>query len=233
MTEENEVKTEEITDEVANSTERADEAIIGTEATKLHGKRKFNTRKLVLFAVFLALVIVLQVFGTNIKIGATSISLVLIPIVLGGVLMGPLAGATLGFTFGLITLISGVVGTDAFTAILFMNRPVLTSFLCLGKGLAAGLVAALIYKLIAGKNGYAAIFAASAAAPIVNTGLFILGALLMSDTLRENFIADGMTVMYFLVIVCAGINFLIEFAVNMVVSPALYSLAKIYKARRY
>lgn len=196
-------------------------------------KKKPDTRKLVLLAVFLALVVLLQSLGSYIKIGATSISLVLIPIVLGGVLMGPAAGAFLGFAFGTVTLIAGIIGADAFTSVLFSAHPVLTSFLCLIKGLCAGLIAALLYKVISKKNQYAAIFIASAAAPIVNTGLFILGALLMSDTLSANFVADGSTVIYFLVIACAGVNFLIELFVNMVVSPAIFTLSKIYKSRRY
>ena len=60
-------------------------------------KRKFFSAKRVTgLAVLLALVIVLQLWGNNIKIGATGLSFVLVPIVLGGVLFGPSAGAFLG-----------------------------------------------------------------------------------------------------------------------------------------
>ncbi len=192
-----------------------------------------KTKRLVLFAIFLSFVILFQTLGSYIKIGATSISLVLIPIVLGGILLGPLAGMFLGFSFGLITLISGIVGADAFTAVLFAEHPLLTSLLCLVKGTCAGLISALFYKALYKKNLTAAVFVAAASAPIINTGIFILGALLMSDTISNNFVSSGMTVIYFLVIVCAGINFLIEFALNTVVSPALILLTKTYKKGRY
>ncbi|MBQ8892793.1 MAG: ECF transporter S component [Clostridia bacterium] len=183
---------------------------------------KQRTLRLVQLAILLALVIVLQQFGSSVRVGPTSFSLVLIPIALGGMLLGPGSGAFLGLVFGVIVLLAGVFGQDAFTQILFQDHPFLTSLTCLGKGAAAGFVSGLLYQLIAKKNRYVASFAAAAAAPVVNTGLFILCALLMSDTLSANFVADGTTVIYFLVIGCAGINFLVEFLVNLLVSPALH-----------
>lgn len=181
-----------------------------------------KTLKMVQLAFLLALVIVLQLFGSSVKIGPTSFSLVLIPIAVGGILLGKGAGAFLGFVFGLITLIAGITGTDVFTQILFQDHPFLTSLVCLGKGAAAGFGAGAIYQLLKNKQKFVAVFSAAAVAPILNTGLFILGALLMSDTLSANFVADGSTVIYFLVIGCAGINFIVEFLVNLVVSPGLY-----------
>ncbi|MBS1400651.1 MAG: ECF transporter S component [Clostridia bacterium] len=196
-------------------------------------KRKFFSAKRVTgLAVLLALVIVLQLWGNNIKIGATGLSFVLVPIVLGGVLFGPSAGAFLGLVFGFITLMYGVTGADPFTAVLFAEHPFLTSAVCLVKGTAAGLAAGLLFRLIAKKNGYVGVFVASAAAPVVNTGLFILGALLMSDTLSANFVADGSTVLYFLIIGCAGINFLVELAINLMLSPAMYSVIRVVSGRK-
>lgn len=176
---------------------------------------------LVQMAILIALIIVMQSFGATIKVGPTSFSLVLIPIALGGMLVGKGGGALLGLLFGIMTLMAGITGQDVFTQILFQDHPVLTSLICLGKGTAAGFGAGLIYELISKKNKIVAGFLAAASAPVLNTGLFILGALLVSDTLSANFVAEGSTVIYFLVIGCAGINFIVEFLVNMVVSPAL------------
>lgn len=192
-------------------------------------KRKpfFTAKNIAFLAVLVALVVVLQIWGGYIRIGATSLSFVLVPIVLGAVLLGPLAGAFLGFVFGLVVLIYGITGVDTFTNILFVDHPVLTSALCLIKGVAAGLVAGLLFKLVSRKNAYAGIFVASVSAPVVNTGLFILGGLLMSGTLEANFVADGSTVIYFLIIGCAGVNFLVEFAINAVASPAIYTVVRV------
>ena len=96
---------------------------------------------------------------------------------------------------------------------------------------AAGGAAGLLFRLVRKKNEYAAVFAAALSAPVVNTGLFILGALLMSDTIGANFVADGTTVLYFLVIGCAGLNFVVEFIVNAVASPAIYTVERLIERR--
>ncbi len=188
-------------------------------------KRKefFSAKRVTGMAVLLALVIVLQLLGGYLKIGATSLSFVLVPIVLGGILFGPLAGAFLGFAFGFITLMFGVTGTDYFTMVLFESQPFATALLCLVKGTAAGLVAGALYKEVSKKNKYVGVFVAAAAAPIVNTGLFIAGAFaLLGDTLIANFVGAGSTLVYFLFIGCAGINFLVELAINLIAAPMVY-----------
>ena len=193
---------------------------------------KQRTLRLVQLAILLALVIVLQQFGSGIKVGPTSFSLVLIPIALGGMLLGPGAGAFLGLVFGIIVFLAGVTGQDVFTQILFQDHPFLTALTCLGKGAAAGFGAGLVYKLVAPKNRIVAGFLSAAMTPILNTGLFILGGLLMSDTLSANFVADGMTVVYFLVIGCAGLNFIVEFLVNLVVAPGLNMVVDVIAKHR-
>ena len=149
--------------------------------------RFFSARRIAGLAVLLALVIVLQVFGSYFKIGATSLSFVLVPIVLAGLLYGPIGGAIIGFAFGIVVLIQGLTGVDGFTHILILDHPFFTALLCTGKGMAAGIVAGFLYHLIAKKNKYVAVFVASASAPIVNTGLFILGSLaFLQDTSSES-----------------------------------------------
>lgn len=191
-------------------------------------ERFFSAKRLTGLAILLALVIVLQVWGGSIRIGATPLSFVLVPVVLGGMFYGAWAGTLLGLSFGVITLIYGITGMDAFTSVLFGDHPFWTAVLCLGKGAAAGAVSGLCFRLLKKKNAYVGTFLAAASAPIVNTGLFILGSLLfLRDTLSANFVASGNTVFYFLVIGCAGVNFLVEFALNLVCAPALYTVARV------
>ncbi len=191
----------------------------------------FNTKNIAYLAVLTALILVLQLTGAAITITpVTKLSFVLLPIVLGAMILGPLAGALLGFVFGLIVLIQGIVGVDGFTFILFSDHPIITSLLCLVKGTAAGFGSGLIYKAFKQKEGKVktvGAFIASGSAPIINTGLFILGALLMSDTLSSNFVGEGETVIYFLVIGCAGFNFIVEFAFNLIFAPAILRITNI------
>ena len=68
---------------------------------------KTNTRKIAGVGLLTAVVVVLQLLGSFIHFGPFSISLVLIPIVVGASLYGVLSGAWLGLAFGITVLISG------------------------------------------------------------------------------------------------------------------------------
>ncbi len=196
-------------------------------------KKTISARNIAMFAVLVALIIVLQLFASGIKIAGIPINFTLVPIVLGAILLGPLYGAALGVICGLIIFIVGAVGTDMFTFILISDHPILTFFLCILKTGVAGLVAGLLYDVIARKNSVVATFVAAGLVPVINTGIFIIGALMMSGTLKANFVQDGQTVLYFLVIGCAGVNFLVEFAINLIFAPAIASVVKIVEKRAF
>lgn len=186
-----------------------------------------KTLRMVQLAILVALVIVLQLVGSNIHVGPVSFSLVLIPIAVGGVLLGPAAGAILGAVFGLITVIGGVSGADVFTNFLFSKQPVLTVVLCLAKATLAGLCAGLVFRALEKHNRWVAVVLASAVAPVVNTGIFVLGTITLFRSTLEEYILNvgaGVSVVYFVVILCAGINFLAEFGVNLIASPAVYRI---------
>ncbi|MBR2752696.1 MAG: ECF transporter S component, partial [Lachnospiraceae bacterium] len=136
---------------------------------------KLTTKHLVGLAVLTAIVIVLQFLGSFIRFGVFSISLVLIPIVVGAALYGPLAGAWLGLAFGVAVLLSG----DA-AAFLAINVPG-TLITVLVKGALAGLCAGAVYYALADQasrqpgakhNNYPAVIAAAIVCPVVNTGIF-------------------------------------------------------------
>ena len=193
--------------------------------------KKSNVSALTRLAILTALVFVLQFWGITIKIGPTSFSLVLVPIAIGAMLCGPGAGAFLGFIFGAITLWGGISGGDFFTATLFNAQPFATAVICLGKGILAGFVPGVIYKALKNVNDFAASVVAALSAPIVNTGLFVLGCFfLVSETLNANLanfgVAEGTTLVYFVFIGCAGLNFVAEFLVNTLLSPAIHRIIK-------
>lgn len=192
----------------------------GEESSRSQGNW-LTAKNITYFAVLLALVIVLQIWGGTITIGVVSMNFVLVPIVLCGMILGPVAATLLGVISGLIILLQGVSGVDSFTSVLFTDHPVITALVCIVKGGAAGFVSGAAFRLVEKKNKILASFLSSALCPTVNTGLFIIGALFMSDTLEANYVADGTTVIYFLVVVCAGINFLVEFVINLVLAPAI------------
>ncbi|MBQ8427093.1 MAG: ECF transporter S component [Clostridia bacterium] len=183
----------------------------------------FCTKNIVYLAILTTLLVVLNLLGTVFKI-ITNVNLTLIPIVLGALLLGWRGGLILGLISGVMTYLFGVFAIDIFTNILFVNHPVLTFLVCTIKTTLAGVIGGLVYGILKKKNQYVATFVASGVVPVVNTAIFILGALTMYNTLSQEFSSN---VMYFLVIDCAGINFLIEFAINLVVAPAIYTVVKV------
>ncbi len=194
-------------------------------------KEKFFSAKNVAYlGVLTALVIVLQLWGSAIPIGAAGLNLsfVLLPIALGAILLGPVSGMFLGFVFGLVVYITGAMGWSMFTYYLFASHPVITFFICMVKGGACGFLGGVLYKLIHKKNKYVAVFVSAGAVPIINTGIFILGCLCITGTIR-GFAAEYMelnseNIMYIIIVGLVTINFFIEFAINLVCAPALYTV---------
>ncbi|MBQ7290485.1 MAG: ECF transporter S component [Clostridia bacterium] len=188
--------------------------------------------KMTYFAISLALMLVLHFAIGSIPVGTTKISVVLIPISIGAMLLGPAAGAALGLIYGAIVLIQfGVMALDPFTAILFQNEPFMTSVICLVKTTLAGFLSGLAYKLLKEKNQIVATFVAAAITPIVNTGVFILLCLTIPDVLLANFVEAGSTVIMFLIVGVAGWNFIWEFVVNMIFAPAMNTVAVVVSKR--
>ena len=188
-----------------------------------------NTREKTLMltrmGIFTAIVIVLQLIAAMLaRAGIFTVSLVLVPIVIGSALYGWKAGTWLGFVFGVVVLL-----TDAG---FFLSINVFgTIVVCLLKGMLAGAAAAAVYKLLENKNRWVAILAAAVVCPIVNTGVFLLGcALFFYDTIAE--LAEGTgyeNVGLYMIVGFVGINFLFEFAANLVLSPVVLRLLNIVK----
>lgn len=179
--------------------------------------KKVNTKTLAGLGLMTAIVIVLQLVGGAIRFGTFSISLVLLPIVVGAALYGAGAGAWLGFIFGAAVLFSG----DA-AAFLAVNAPGAV-ILCLAKGTLAGLCAGLVYKLAEKKSKILGTALAAVTAPVVNTGIFLLGCwAFFLDTVKGWAAAAGVeNVGMYMLVGFVGINFVIELAVNVLLCPVV------------
>ena len=184
----------------------------------------FSSKNVTTLAILLALVIVLQAFGGSISIGAVTLNFTLIPLVLGAIVLGPLAGALLGFAGGVIILIQVILAPSGFYYIIWSNSPFVTTMICLVKTTVAGFVAGWAFRLMERKNAHTAIFTASALVPIINTALFVLGCLCMPNTI--SLMADGENVLVFILVGLVTFNFFIELAINLLVAPGLHTVYK-------
>ena len=222
-------------------------------------KTGISTKTLVLAAILTALVVILQFMGAFIRFGPFSISLVLIPIVIGAATCGVGVSTWLGFAFGVVVLMSG----DA-AAFMVVNvaGTVLT---VLVKGTAAGFLAGFAYRgvlrlldrisvrqiqqikaksglcencekgvleFISRNNKYIAVLVAAVVCPVVNTGVFLLGCLaFFMETIGQWAAGAGLggNVGHYMIFVLVGANFLFELAFNIILSPVVVRIVQAKK----
>lgn len=188
-------------------------------------KKATSTEKLVLLAILTALVAILSYVGGFIKIGGlASISLTLIPVVIGAALCGSYAGAWLGVVAGVVFFITP---DAAFWFGLSIPGTIITVIV---KGALSGFAAGLTYKLLERVNRYLAVFASAIICPIVNTGVFLLGCLIFFiDSVSAGAADEGMTLGAYLIIFFVGLNFVFEMLANILLSPTIVRILNIRK----
>ena len=189
----------------------------------MNNSKPVNTHVITGVGIFTAIVIVLQLLGAFIKFGPFSISLTLIPIVVGAALYGPWAGAWLGFVFSMVVLLSGDAG--AFLVVNVFG----TIVTVIAKGTLAGWAAGVVFKALNKTNMWLAAICAAVICPVVNTGLFLVGCkLFFMETITGwgqamGFESVGKYMIYGLV----GGNFVFELLTNIVLSPVIVRLIRI------
>ena len=212
-------------------------------------ENSLKVKKLVGMASLTTLVIVLQLLGNFIPNFANNLALALIPMAVGAILYGPLAGLFLGVVMGVVVAANPANysmvanrGLDVFKLIvvIFVKSPV------------AGYLAGVTYKGLAhfakkaeeGKKRnfmfFISVFASSMVVPIVNTGMYavlmlILFGLLGSaegfnlTALTNNIEAMGQSYNSTVAVVFLGfigVNFFIEAGIAILTSPAVVTILK-------
>ena len=191
-----------------------------------------KTKRMVGIALLMAMIVVLQLVSSSIPPigGMVSISLVLIPIVLGGAIYGIGCGAFLGAVFGVVVLINCITGADPGGAMVFQANPPLCAVVVLAKGVLAGLLSASFYRLFHKRNAYVAMLTAAIVCPVVNTGVFLACmALWFSDVLAAW--AGGGNTLAYVMSVLVLCNFVPELILNVVFSTAGQRIIHVVKKK--
>ncbi|MDE6731476.1 MAG: ECF transporter S component [Oscillospiraceae bacterium] len=186
-------------------------------------KGKFSVYTIVGLGLLTAIVVVLQLFASQIRIGGLfSITLCLAPIAIGAALYGWKGGVWLGFAFGLV-----VMFTD--TALFFPINPAGTIITVMAKGMLAGLAAGLLFKPLAKKSDLFAVIVCGVVVPFVNKAIFVAGCgIFFLDTVKSwASSAEATSVVAYLFFGMTGFNFLVELGVNLVLSTAIVRIIQL------
>ena len=177
-------------------------------------KNSLKIKRLVGISTLAAIVIVLQLTASYLpKLpGDLSLSLVLVPIVIGAILYGATGGAILGFVFAVMVLI------DPSTAVFYEANIFATIVIVILKSTLAGFVSGLLFRVLYKVNFFLAIVVAAIVCPCINTGIFVLGATMFF----RNLFGGGLVV----IIGIVGANFLVELGINAILCPTLAVLIR-------
>ena len=188
--------------------------------------RKNKTETMVLGAVLTAMVVILEFVSASMgKAGMFRFTFSLIPIAIGAATCSIGVSAWLGFVFGISVLISG--DAAAFLAV----NPVGTVITVLAKGIASGLLAGIVYKLLK-KYNKLSVFVSAIVCPVANTGVFLIGCLIFfMETISgwAQGLGFGDNVGQYMILGLVGINFLVEIGANLILSPVIVRLINIRK----
>lgn len=185
-----------------------------------------NTKRLVTLGILAAIVIILQ-FAVSIPLGPFTVTLTLVPIIIGAILYGPAGGAILGAIFGIVVSVQVVTGAaGAFSTMMLQQTAIGTLGICILKGLLAGLVAGLLFQAVSKKSYYGGVMAAAIAAPIVNTGIFSIACLTLFKGLVVSALGTEAGLLVAFLTAFIGVNFLVEFLVNVLLVPVIVRILK-------
>ncbi|HBB60275.1 MAG: ECF transporter S component [Lachnospiraceae bacterium] len=192
-------------------------------------KKQGNTQRLAVLAVLTAIVIILQA-AVVIPLGPFTVTLTMLPIIIGAIMYGPLGGAVLGTVFGVVVSIQVLTGAaGAFSTAMLEYQPAATILICLLKGIAAGLAAGAFFRLFRKASFYLGVVMAAVIAPVVNTGIFSVGCLTIFRSLIQDALGTGSNLLLVFLTTFIGLNFLVEFGINVALTPVVMRIFRAVK----
>ena len=183
-------------------------------------KTNQDLRTLTRLALLVAIELVMKAVGLgSVPMGPLYMSFLTLPIAVGAITMGPMAGAVLGGVFGAVSFYDAVTGASAMTGALFQVSPLHTFILCVGMRMLMGLLVGLIFQGLkkADHKGTWSYFVSSMAVPGLNTLLFmgyIVLAFYNCDYVQSLVANKGASNPFMFVVLLVGVQGVAEFLVS-------------------
>ncbi len=201
----------------------------------MENKKNINTVYMVEMALLIAIILLMAFTPIGyIRTLGLEITLIVVPVAVGAVTLGPAAGAVLGAVFGITSYIQ-CFGMSPFGAVLLSINPVYTFIVCVFSRVLMGWLTGWLYQVFLKSSllKKVSVALANLCCPLMNT-LFFMGTLTLffyqTDYIQG--IAQGMGAgnPLIFILLFVGVNGLVEavacFVVGSAISQALKKAVK-------
>ena len=196
---------------------------------------KSQILKMVQMAILIAIMLILAFTPLGyLKFGLIEITLMVIPVAVGAIVLGPLCGAILGGVFGITSFIQ-CFGFSAFGAVVLGINPWLTFITCLVPRILCGWLSGLIFQALKkiDKTKIVSYVVASLSTALLNT-IFFVGCVVLffwnNDSFLTGMAESGMPLdsLWAFLVAFVGLNGLVEAIVNFIVGAGIAKVVDRY-----
>ena len=193
----------------------------------MNQSKKFDVLYLTQLGLLVAVELVMKLIGLgSVPVGPLYMSFLTVPIAVGAIVMGPLAGVVLGGVFGMVSFLDAVKGASIMTSNLLAVSPVHTFILCFGMRVLMGLCVALVYQGMERicRRHMVNCFAASLSAPLLNTVFFmgyIVLAFYQTEYVQGFVAAKGAANPLMFIVLLVGVQGMVEAIVCSIAGTAV------------
>lgn len=148
----------------------------------MNRSKRYDVRYLTQMALLVAIEMVMKAIGLgSVPVGPLYMSFLTVPIAVGAIVLGPLAGMILGGVFGFVSFLDAIKGASIMTSNLLAVSPLHTFVLCFGMRVLMGACVGLVYQGMKRvcKVSTVNCFVTSLSAPLLNT-LFFMGYIVLA-----------------------------------------------------
>ena len=200
-------------------------------------KQKLNNKTIAVLGILIGLIILMAFTPVGyLRVGAVSISFLMIPVAIGAIAKGPWAGALLGTVFGITSFVQ-CFGMDPFGTYLASKNVFFTFIMCIICRALAGFLAGLVFKGVSKltKNTLVRSSLTGLAAALFNTILFLSALVLLfgkATTSEAMGIGDpsiGAIALIVAIAAIVGINAVLEAVASFILTGAVG--AALFKAK--
>ncbi len=182
--------------------------------------RKNDLKVMTRLALLVAVELVMKLIGLgSVPVGPLYMSFLTLPIAVGAITMGPIAGLVLGGVFGAVSFYDAVTGGSAMTSALFQVSPAHTFLLCVGTRLLMGLCVGLLFEALhrLDLKGSWSYMVSALCTPLFNT-LFFMGYIVLAfygcDYVQGLAAKNGAANPLMFVVLLVGVQGVAEFFVS-------------------